>query len=84
MMPGESLKVEVLTVPGCSSARPVVEAISKVASELMAPIEITETIIDSQEDAEKRRFPGSPTVLVEGVDIDSPLPGSDTRRYGLT
>lgn len=83
MQQRKSLSVEVLTVPGCSSAKPTVERIEKVASRLKVPVKIIETVIDTREKAAERGFPGSPTVLVQGADIDRPLEGGDAPSYGL-
>jgi hypothetical protein len=80
--PRQSLKVEVLTVAGCSSARQTVELIERVAAEIKAPVDITQTVIGSPVEARGRLFAGSPTVLVEGADID-PSPRGPDIAYGL-
>jgi hypothetical protein len=83
MQQSESLKVEVLSIRGCGSTRSTIEMIESAAADLNVPVEITETVINSQEEAERRRFLGSPTVLVEGIDIYAPDHGPVPSSYGL-
>jgi hypothetical protein len=44
--------------------------VQRVITDLGIPADIEEVEITSPEDVERRRFLGSPTVLVDGVDID--------------
>jgi hypothetical protein len=62
------VKVELLYWAGCPSypeARELVEDVLGDASD----VEVRE--VTTQEEAEALRFPGSPTIRVDGVDVDS-------------
>jgi hypothetical protein len=75
------VRVELLYWDGCPS---VAEARALLADALAAK-GITEPIVEQEivthEDAVAAHFPGSPTIRIDGVDIDAA--GADT-RYALT
>lgn len=75
------MRVELLYWDGCPS---VTEARALLA-DVLAAQGITEPIVEQEiathEDAVAARFPGSPTIRIDGVDIDAA--GADT-RYALT
>ncbi len=75
------MKIELLYWDGCPS---VAEARALLA-EALAARGISEPIVEreivSHEDAVDARFPGSPTIRVDGIDIDPT--GADS-RYALT
>jgi hypothetical protein len=78
------VKIEVLYVPGCPHHQPAVGAVARVlASEsLQAPI--CEVPVNSQAEAKALRFPGSPTIRINGVDVElEPVinPGLACRLY---
>jgi hypothetical protein len=64
------IKVEVLYFEGCPNHAPTVELVRKTVGDLGLESEIAEIEVKSAEDAERLRFLGSPTVLVDGVDIE--------------
>jgi len=53
---------------------PVLERTLKTINEVMKQLNIDATVkktrIANEEEAKRHRFPGSPTVLINGVDID--------------
>lgn len=64
-----SVKVEILVVPGCPNEHPARDAVRAAA--LVAGIPeptIRVTVVDTPGEAERRRFAGSPTFLVNGID----------------
>ena len=63
-------RVELLFWEGCPSHPEAKELVEDVLAELeiAAPIEVRE--VRTQEEAEAERFPGSPTIRVDGVDVD--------------
>jgi hypothetical protein len=63
------IPVEVLHTPGCSNWQAAREALYRVAEEVKAAVELTDTVIDSLDVAEALRFVGSPTVRVHGHDV---------------
>jgi hypothetical protein len=67
------LTVEVLSLPGC----PSVEETLRVAGEVvltMVPGTAVRDVRLTEEEARGRGFPGSPTVLVNGRDIEGREP----------
>jgi hypothetical protein len=70
------MRVELMVVPDCpheASARAVLNQAAQLAGVL--DLELTITVIDSDEEAHRRGFIGSPTFLIEGVD-PFPVPGA--------
>jgi hypothetical protein len=64
------MRIEVLHWEGCPSTPEAVELLETVLAErgLLEPIELRE--VTTQEEAERLRFPGSPTIRIEGRDVD--------------
>ncbi len=63
-------KITVLFFQGCPNHRPTVEMVRAIVSELGLDAEIEEVEVTSPSDVERLRFLGSPTVQVDGVDIE--------------
>ena len=63
--------VEILHTRGCGNWQAARDAVYCVAEELGAAVTIDETLVDSLDDAEARRFVGSPTVRVRGHDVQT-------------
>lgn len=74
--------VRILHLAGCKATPPTISIIEKVASELGLNITIEEIAISSQEEAIRLRHIGSPTVQVNGVDIDPSA--RDAAQFGMT
>lgn len=73
--------IEVLTFPGCPNSRPAIDAAIAIARELDPTIDVREVTVGADE-VERLRFLGSPTVRVNGRDVE---PGADERTtYGFT
>lgn len=64
------MRVQVLYFEGCPNHRQTVELAEDVVRELCVEADIEEVEVKTGEDAERLRFLGSPTVFVDGVDID--------------
>ncbi len=75
------MKIEVLYLPGCSAHGSVVEMAREVVQALGLAAEVEEIHVRSQADAERLRFLGSPSIRVDGVDIE-PCARSHV-EYGL-
>lgn len=68
----KQMTVEILTVTGCSSAQPTKDkVVALLAEHGLRDVNIRETVITTQEQAARKKFPGSPTVRVNGVDVES-------------
>lgn len=81
MNPGSAVNVEVLYFDGC----PNYEALLPRLRELLASIGIAADIglvkVQDADAAERKRFLGSPTVRIDGCDVE---PGADHRSdFGL-
>lgn len=65
------MTIEVLYIPGCPNHQPTVERLRNVlASESIAD-EVREVLVTTELEAQSLDFPGSPTVRVNGSDIES-------------
>jgi hypothetical protein len=65
--------VEVLSLPGCAGAEGSLRVAREVGSALAPGAEISDIRLTEGE-ARERGFPGSPTVLVNGRDIEGREP----------
>ena len=70
------MKVEVLTFEGCPNARSARELVERVAAESHVDVDIAHVNVPDPEAAERLRFLSSPTIRVDGHDIE---PGADRR-----
>ncbi len=67
---GDSVKIQVLYIWGCSSHRSVVAMAQEVVRELNLDADVEELQVRSAAAAERLRFVGSPSVRVDRVDIE--------------
>jgi hypothetical protein len=63
--------IELLYWEGCPSHPEAKTLLEQVLAELGRDDQIVMTEVRSDEEAERLRFPGSPTIRVDGRDIDS-------------
>jgi hypothetical protein len=82
---GEEMKnivqVRVLYTNRCPNLEPTIDLIQKIGGDLGLDLEIDKVLVAAREEAEELRCIGSPTVQINGVDID---PGArDSIRFGL-
>jgi len=68
-MKREPLTVEVLSLPGCPNVEETLRMAGEVAFAMVPGTEVRDIRLTEQE-ALVRGFPGSPTVLVNGRDIE--------------
>ena len=74
--------VEVLTFDGCPHAEPALELIARVVAEIRIVASVRRVDVPDAVSAEVHRFLGSPTIRVNGRDIE---PGADDRdQYVLS
>ena len=71
-----ALKIDFLWYPECPSHPQALEMLNDVLRELDVEAEINEQIVETQAEAEALAFPGSPTIRIEGADIDAEGAGS--------
>ena len=76
------MQIEVLYFDGCPNHAPTVSLVKQIAADLGLKVGVEEINVTSIDDAQRLRFLGSPTVRVNGVDID-PTAG-DRTHYALS
>lgn len=64
------MKIEVLYFDGCPSYPKAVEQVKKVLREEGIDLSISSVPVETHEDALTNRFLGSPTIRVNGLDIE--------------
>jgi hypothetical protein len=62
--------VDVIVVEGCPGRQDTIDLVESVAHELGIAIQLQQTLVDTPEEAVRTRLLGSPTVLVNGFDIE--------------
>jgi metal-sulfur cluster biosynthetic enzyme len=75
------LNVTLLYTEGCPATPNTIERIRECVAELGVRVELRKVRIDSQEEADRSRFLGSPTVQINGIDIDPSV--RDSKVFGL-
>lgn len=73
--------VEILYFDGCPNHEPAQALVTKVTRELALEPELRLIRVAGKEDAERLRFLGSPTIRVDGVDVDPQTPKRE--QYAL-
>ena len=64
------MRVEVLYIDGCPNRQPTVERVKALLKELHSFAELIEVPVTDLESALAYRFLGSPTVRVDGIDVE--------------
>jgi hypothetical protein len=77
----KTIHIRVLNSQGCPNALPVIDLIEKVGKEIGAPIAVEPVLVTSPEEAMELRCLGSPTIQINGIDIDPEACGS--MAFGL-
>ena len=76
------MMIELLYFEGCPHVEPTLSLANEVLNELGLSTEIREVEVRTPEDAEQMRFLGSPSLRVDGKDIE---PGAEDRtEYTLS
>lgn len=78
----DAVKVQVVSTEGCANTLPAIQRIESVAAELGIAIELTQVLIHTEPEAEEYRFLGSPTIQVNGLDLDPVM--RDRQSFGFT
>lgn len=79
--------IEILYFDGCPNLEPTIALTREVLRELGIGVELREVAVETADDAEALRFVGSPSIRVNGLDIE-PAARVDTdfalscRTYG--
>jgi hypothetical protein len=68
--------IEVLTFDGCPHAQPAIDLVERIVEELGVAAQVHRVDVPDAETAAAHRFLGSPTIRVNGRDVE---PGADER-----
>lgn len=77
-------RIAVLVTPDCPHAAAAEELVREVAGRLAPDAEVSRTIVADRAEAERLEFPGSPTIRIDGEDLEGPAVGPAAfacRRY---
>jgi hypothetical protein len=64
------MRIEVLYVPGCPNYPPAVERLENVLLSESLQSDIERVPVNSDAEAKAMRFPGSPTIRINGNDVE--------------
>ena len=79
--PRNVVNIEVLFIEGCPGISSITGSITDIIAEDAVDADITLIIIETPEDARRLQFTGSPTVRINGRDVDSNMKA--IKNYGL-
>jgi len=68
------VKIQILMSPGCGHGKRTAELVADVVREHAPQADIETILVAAPEDAARLGFSGSPTVRVNGVDIEPQAP----------
>jgi hypothetical protein len=68
------MRVELLHIPDCPNARIVARLLKEILHEQGLPQKIVEVSVTDFSQAEALAFPGSPTIRIDGKDVDPTFP----------
>lgn len=75
-----AIKAEILYFDGCPTYRMVEKTLREVFSAESVEAEVEMVVVNTGEEAARLRFPGSPTIRVDGEDL---FPVRERERYAL-
>lgn len=75
------MKIDVLYFEDCPNHLPTLERINEILSEEGCEVEVTEVLVPDARTAQSAKFLGSPTVRVNGIDIEPAA--LDRQDFGL-
>lgn len=78
------MRVEVLFVPGCPNYEPALERLKRVLVSEGLDVEVYGVPVNAGQDATALMFPGSPTIRIDGEDVEltqTNAPGLTCRLY---
>ncbi len=74
-------KVEILVAPGCASRRQTEELVAKALSRTLIKASVKTIVVEDAEQAASAGFLGSPSVRVNGLDVEQEA--RDRKEYGM-
>jgi len=76
------MKIEVLYIPGCPHHQPAVARVQQALGATRLSAEINEMEVSDQAMAQMVRFLGSPSVRVNGLDVEKEARATESFGYG--
>jgi hypothetical protein len=76
------LDVQILYTAGCANTPQTVQCVRDVAQDMGIAIQVNQVLVASQDEADALHFLGSPTVQINGQDIDPAARAATT--FGFT
>ena len=80
--PVADLEVKVIWTQGCRNTMQAIDRVEDVAEELGISLTLDTILVNSLEEAREHKLQGSPTILIDGRDIDPARRQSS--EYGFT
>jgi hypothetical protein len=74
-------RLELLFAPGCEAIEGTVAMVNETLRELDLAADVSEIMVDTEEKAKEHHFLGSPSIRVNGHDIEAGA--GDRHDYGL-
>ena len=78
------MKVKVVSLEKCSATDRTMSLIDEVVKEMGVEIDLEHVIVKNPADANAHRHIGSPTVQINGLDIDPGARGRGINEFGIT
>jgi hypothetical protein len=78
----QSVRVRILHMEGCFATPPILRLVREIAGAVDVPIILETVLVETPEQAQTLGFLGSPSVRVEGRDIEPAA--RDRQDFGLT
>ena len=72
----KKLKIEIQYFTGCPNSQKMIDSVRKAVELITFNINYKETLVETPEEANRLRFRGSPTLLINGKDFEG-LPEPD-------
>lgn len=69
-------RIDILTFDGCPNAEPARALVARVLEDAGVRADVRESVVESPDEAHRLRFLGSPTIRVNGRDVE---PSADRR-----
>ena len=74
-------KVEILVASGCASRQQTEELVAKLLAQTSIRARVETIVVESAEQSIETRFLGSPSVRVNGIDVEPEA--RDRKEYGM-
>lgn len=79
-----SVKIEIQYFTGCPNSQKMIERVKNAVEQISFDINYKETLVETPEEADRLKFRGSPTLLIDGKDFENlpePEKGNLSCRY---